>query len=148
MRRGQASAFIVPRPLKGCFDGNGKKISNLSITATANYTGALFSYNNGTIKNLTIESGSITSDYRYTASLVSRNYGKVINCLNKASVTSSGTYTGGLVAYNRDEYAFIVNSANDGSVTSTSTSSSVNAGGISGFCSSAYVINCYNTGRY
>lgn len=126
-------------PYTGDFNGNGHKLLHLNINATDNYVG-LFSYNSGTIRNLTIESGAITGTKRYLASFVGENNGIVINCLNKVDVTNSNMAAGGLVAKN---YGSIINSSNTGDVLDTRS----RIGGIACYNGEgATIINCYNTG--
>jgi hypothetical protein len=131
-------------PFAGAFDGNGKKIENINIPSTsANCQGALFAYNTGVIANLTIESGSITANHNYAGAFIARNHGALINCLNRASVSSTSTYVGGLTGINYFD-SFIFGCANTGSVTSTS-SSDLYLGGITGGCY-GIISNSYNAG--
>ena len=81
-------------PFTGVFDGNGYKISNLSVTAinTKGYEGIFISYNKGTIRNLTIENVKVTttttltqltlggSGVWYVGGLVGENRGTIHNC--------------------------------------------------------------------
>ncbi len=110
----------------GTFDGNGKKIYNLSVTANTAYAG-LFGYVSGTIKNLGIASGTIapesTASSTYVGTLVAYLSGKVENCYSQATINvnvANIVYAGGLVgqvhtgAIVKDSYA-----AGDVMVTST-----------------------------
>ncbi len=140
-----AVGLYSSNPFAGTFDGNGKKISNFCIGSTsANYTGALFSYNTGVIANLTIDSGSVTANHGYAGAFIARNDGSLVNCLNKADITSSNVRVGGLVGYNSNG-AFIIGCANMGSVTSSSTSTSAYVGGIAAY-GYGTIGNCYNSG--
>jgi hypothetical protein len=130
-------------PYTGIFEGNGKKILNLVIESTRTYC-AFFSFNSGTVKNLTIESGSISASHNGCTSLVGFNNGRVANCLNRADVYSSGTFTAGLVGRN---YGFILNSVNLGNVIYSGTSTEANVGGItSDNRNNGVIISCYNGG--
>ncbi len=110
----------------GTFDGNGKTISNLTVSdTTSNYaTAGLFGSTNGTIKNLTLKNVNVTSTH----------------------------YAGGIVAYSSDQNnnAIIDNCHVDGG-TITSTSEVVGnaydngdkVGGIVGYCVTGDTIaNC------
>lgn len=110
----------------GTFDGNGKTISNLTVSdTTSNYaTAGLFGSTNGTIKNLTLKNVNVTSTH----------------------------YAGGIVAYSSDQnnHTIIDNCHVDGG-TITSTSEVVSnaydngdkVGGIVGYCVTGDTIaNC------
>ena len=96
---------------KGIFEGNGHSISGLR-----GYS--LIEYNYGTIRNLTIASGSLS----HTGSICEINYGTIENCKNAASVSrisSSGEvtsrcYVGGITGRN---FGTIVGCENTGNVT-------------------------------
>jgi hypothetical protein len=83
----------------GFYDGNGKTISNLTITGTSTYRG-LFGFTNTTavIKNLSLTSVSVAGG-NFTSALVGQNRGKLNNCSSQGNVTGR-IPTGGLVAYN------------------------------------------------
>ena len=67
-----------------------------------------------------------------------------MNCLNKVDVTAE-RYVGGIAGRSYD-YGTIINCANTGDVTTTSSSSAY-AGGIVGYSTAgSFIINCYNTG--
>ncbi len=133
-------------PYTGDFNGNGKKLTNLYIYNPLGTYQALFGQNDGTIRNLTIESGTLQSSYISLAALAAVNTGNVYNCLNKASVTIENNNAGGLVA--SLDGGVVANSANMGDVTCIRTGSgqSVNLGGIASSSSGGTIINCYNTG--
>ena len=71
----------------GTFNGNGKTISNLTITGNYSKIG-LFAENNGTIKNLTVQTSETGINYNYntiysdasTGILAAINTGNIINC--------------------------------------------------------------------
>ena len=83
----------------GNMDGNGKKISNLNISHNRNHTGLIGELEtNGTIKNLTIASGTIDG-YRFVGAFVGNAIGTnllIDNCVNHANV-SGNDHTGGYV---------------------------------------------------
>ena len=84
-------------PFKGTFDGNGHKISNLTLTnKNVNYAG-IFGYVTGTIKNLIIDSVNVTGN-KYIGGLVGCSTGAITNI--KANATTSGNnYIGVLAGY-------------------------------------------------
>ena len=97
-------------------DGNGKKIQNLKINNTGD-AGLILSVDSGTtvtIKNLTIESGSITSE-RNAAAFIGYSVGTVTltGLVNKAAVTTGNGKAAGMIANNRGT-AIIKNSVNTG----------------------------------
>ncbi len=104
-------------PFAGNFDGNGHKVSGLSITnATADHQG-LFGYvNGGSISNLTVE----------------------------GTVSGSGQYMGGIVGYLAG--GTVENCTNNAAVTSTYVNSLACVGGVVGY-SMGNINNCINTGK-
>jgi filamentous hemagglutinin family protein len=87
---------------RSIFDGLGHTISNLYLNRPASDYQALFGFTwtSTIIRNVGLISPTSTGK-NYTGSLAGRNYGTVLNsyALN-ATVTGTGTWTGGLVAYN------------------------------------------------
>jgi hypothetical protein len=121
----------------GSFDGNGKKIYNLSVTVDTGYAG-LFGYVGGTIKNLGVISGTIapasTAGSTYAAPLVGYLTGSVENCYSNAEVKVSIkniVYAGGLIGY-ADSGTTVKNSYASGNVSAISTSGFAHAGGFAG----------------
>jgi hypothetical protein len=90
-------------PFSGFYDGNGKTISNLKISANTStnstYRG-LFGATSSTtvISNLSLTSVSVLAR-NYTGALAGQNRGKIFNCSSVGTVTGR-TPTGGLVGYN------------------------------------------------
>ena len=128
--------------LKGMLDGDGHKINNLQITGDMGL--ALVKSNYGTIKKLTVASGSVTATGNGAAAFVYQNYGLIFGCLNAADVTANGI-VGGIVASPQQNSA-IINCANTGNVTAATYPY---AGGIAGSnqgVANSPIINCYNTG--
>ena len=121
----------------GTFDGNGKKIYNLSVTMDTAYAG-LFGYVNGTIKNLGIVSGTLApasqSATTYIGPLVAYLTGTVENCYSQAAITTSITniiYAGGLVGH-VDTSATVKDSYASGHISAVSSSGFAYAGGFVG----------------
>ena len=126
----------------GTFDGQGHTVSGLAGSA-------LFKLLNsaGTIKNLTVD-GAITTDKNYVAALVGTMNAntKLLNCVNRASVTGSDTAAGLVGSANGNAWTplnpLISGCANFGTITATSGTAS----GLVAFGSYAYIYNCYNAG--
>jgi hypothetical protein len=161
---------------QGTLDGNNKTLRGINYTTTGTFQAAIGVIGeNATVKNLSID-GQFTSAYAYSAAFVGKVYGKLDNCVNYASITSTKTYTTGLIAgvytgavvtncYNRGNVtasanyvagvlasssmvdAYFENCGNEGTITIPSGNS---AGYIAGFAACSYpatFINCYNTGQ-
>lgn len=88
-------------PFSGTFNGAGHTISGIATTA-ANDNQGLFGVIKGAhISNLTVagtvsgkaNNGGIAGQVQGSASVLS----SIVNCVNKASVSSTGNYTGGIV---------------------------------------------------
>ena len=85
-------------PFTGTFNGNGYKITNLTINLPK--LAGLFGYTNGsTIKNVSLLNISITGMERI-GGLVGENYGNIINGYATGYVSGEGWSIGGLVGYN------------------------------------------------
>ncbi|MDR1590144.1 MAG: hypothetical protein LBS51_08145 [Oscillospiraceae bacterium] len=123
-------------PFSGVFDGQGHKISNLTITGDSYQYNGLFGY----VRDATI-----------------KNVGMVGTNINVSSSSSAGGIAG--IAYASESSSLTIeNCYNTGDVSSLSSSSSTNAGGIAGevYTSSVAaghssdsdigIANCYNTG--
>ena len=109
-------------PFQGNFDGNGKTISNLSMTDVDKDQVGLFGYNSGTIKNLTLSgctiSGGGDKGDNFVGAIAGKNTGAVNYCsVNGTSTISAysdastsvyagavvGDNTGGTISYNTYE---------------------------------------------
>ena len=107
-------------PFAGKFDGNNKKITNLSINRpSAEYVG-LFGHINdgGTIKDLGVEIG--------------------------AGGVKGGMYAGGIAGYIGDDNT-ITGCYSTGSITSSSSVTYSRSGGIAGYIKSGTITSCYST---
>ena len=121
----------------GTFDGNGKKITGLTIdNALKNYVG-LFGYvgSGGTVQNVGLEGGTIKGK-DYVGGVAGYNNGEVSNCYNTGAV-SGRIDVGGVSGYNNGE---VSNCYNTGDVTGNNC-----VGGVAGY-NNDEVSNCYNTG--
>ena len=141
----------VRNMFNGTFDGNGKTISNLTITS-GNYVG-LFGYvNNANIKNIKLEKANVTGSER-VASLIGSICGNatVENCSNDASsvVVGNNSNTGGLIgqAVNGTDIN-LISLTNNATVENTATSNSRASGIIAQVTTKAVVTlkNCENNG--
>lgn len=138
----------------GVFDGNGKTVSNLKITAvnvtqwqdwgyknSYNYAG-LFGVVAGTVKNLTAENVTITvSDLNleqrgdvYAGTIAGANFGTIENVTVKKSVVDATAWlicsAGGVVGSNVGGISSCI--ADDVTVSATSEGWTSNAGGVTG----------------
>jgi hypothetical protein len=137
----------LPITFDGNFNGNGKKIYNL--TSSSLY-GGLFGVVYGKIYNLGIESGNITS-YSIGAGGVCCNLnvgngltGEIYGCYNKAIITTSGDYVraGGIASINGGH---IHDCYNAGAITS-SASVPMNGGIVGQSVGNGTIVDCYNIG--
>jgi len=123
MTKSMAPIGTAGSHFKGIFDGQGHEISNFTINNT-NTDRGLFGYvDEAVIKNLVL-SGSIQGGER-TGGIVAYVYdGNVTieNCYNKASVTSSAAYAGGIAGIVRSVAGVsltVSNCTNTGAITAT-----------------------------
>ena len=129
----------------GDFDGDGKTISNFKFEKEKyvydDQNIALFGSlgTAGVVHDLTVN-GTLNG-YRYVAGFAGKLYGKLINVVNKGSISVDGTYGGGLAAYAYSG-SEIRDSHNEGSV----TTNGAYAGGIVAKMDDGLIDNCYNTG--
>jgi hypothetical protein len=81
---------------RGVFDGNGKKITGLTINRSGQNDIGLFGATGigGEIRNLTVQTGSIVGN-QYVGGLIGRSQGRVTDCVVTGQVTG-GIATGGL----------------------------------------------------
>ena len=128
-------------PFAGTFDGNGKIISNLTITGES-YSG-LFGYVRGEhahIKDLGLIDPNVYSEAgNSVGSLVgSLRNGTIINCYTQGGSVSGNDRIGGLVGNNSSSIANCYSSA--------SVSGGARIGGLVGGNSNGTIINCYAKG--
>ncbi len=127
----------------GTFDGGGHRIYNMDITTGNLYVGLFGFASSATIQNVGVESGTIIGSDKVGAILGSgRNYTKILNCYNRATV-SSRTAIGGIVGMLASSGCLVQNCYNAGLVSGNNT-----VGGIVGYFASdtkdALIENCYN----
>ena len=91
---------------RGVFDGNGKKIWNLTYTSTRRDYAGLFGYLRGDkvrIKNLRLVNPRIdVGTGSYVGALVGHNDGSITNCSATGVSVSGRNRVGGLIGYTRD----------------------------------------------
>jgi outer membrane protein assembly factor BamB len=140
---GFAPIGIDSAPFMGCFDGNGKTISGLTVNRPGqSFTGFIgFSGVSSEVKNLGLSGGSMTGA-SYVGSLAGYNAGLITGCHATGPVTG-GSSVGGLVGLN--QYGTLSNCYATGSVNGSGNY----AGGLAGGNdqSGGIVIECYATGE-
>lgn len=138
---------------QGYFDGNGKKFTNLIYKSpeplafkTGRFKG-LFGIvgSNGTIANLTLENNSSFLAFGYSGAFVGGLRGKVVNCVNKATVSTVGgaNNVGGIVGQVY-EGAVVQKCSNYATVTSNTGTTAGIAGTID---ANTLVEDCFNGGK-
>ena len=129
---------------RGVFDGNDKRIWNLTYTSTNRDNVGLFGYLRGSeaeIRNLELVNPNIDAGTKsYVGSLVGYNEGTITNCYATGVSVSGGNRIGGLIGYTRD--GTITNCRVKGG----SVSGDDEVGGLAGY-SRAGIANCYATCR-
>ena len=134
-------------PYKGIFDGNGKKITGLTVKTTGNNPAGFFGMldEGATVRNVGLEGGAITG-YYYAGGVVGQNNkGSVINCYNSCTVSGQGkanNRVGGVVGENFS--GNVINCYNTGTVIGLGGEQSF-VGGVVGY-NIGKVSYCYNTG--
>ena len=80
------------KPFTGVYNGNGKSVKKLNITADSDSTG-MFGLNEGIIKNVTIEDCEVSSEKGGVGGIVGKNFGLIENCVvSSGNIVSSGQY--------------------------------------------------------
>ncbi|HPS03138.1 MAG TPA: GLUG motif-containing protein, partial [Candidatus Sumerlaeota bacterium] len=127
---------------RGIFDGNGKKITGLTINRPTMNDVGLFSCvgKGGVVKNLTLEGGMVTG-HRYTGALIGTHYtGTVTHCATHTIVKGQFGSIGGLIGYNN--YGSIAHCSASGVVVGTATENS-GLGGLVGYNSHGSIANSF-----
>ena len=140
----------TPTAFAGTFNGDGHTVTLALDTIGKSYVG-FFGYVTGTVKNLTVD-GSVKADATgsrtgYAAGVVAYLAvdGTVEMCVNKASVTTNGRYTAGIVGSSSKKDGrggVIKNCRNTGAISSTFGGG--HAAGIANIAAS--VTQCWNEG--
>ncbi|MCD8260579.1 MAG: hypothetical protein LUD15_03050 [Bacteroides sp.] len=123
----------------GNFDGNGYRLNNLYVTGAG-----LVHTNNGTIRNLHIDSGRLNAiGEAVVGSLCSINNGTLIACVNEARIINAPAVVGGICGTNTAT-GQIIGYVNTGNIEEGTT-----LGGICGInenTSANTFVSCVNTG--
>lgn len=85
---------------EGLFDGNRKTLSNIDFTNSSQSYIGLFGMigSKGIVSDLTIGSGSISSTKAYVGGFAGMIAGILKNCINKARISTTSNYAGGMTA--------------------------------------------------
>lgn len=121
----------LSHPFKGLYNGNGYKISNITVQPSSLDTGLFGFTGNATLQNIVIESGSITSN-RWVGGIVGYAHNTNISgCINKAIITSTGGFAGGIVGYflRSSGSIYLIDCANFGAVNANGTIAGQKSGG-------------------
>lgn len=131
-------------PYTGTFDGDGHSLNNFLSEQAASVTG-LFGYSNGTIQNLTVDTGNMAyvMGLDYTAILCAVNRGTIQNCTTKGSAYgyNDKAFVGGIAAVN---FGTIANCTNEALIYGGGADAC--GGGIAGVSAEGSVSGCTNTG--
>jgi uncharacterized repeat protein (TIGR02543 family) len=145
-------------PFTGSFDGDNHTIKGLKQVVNAELETGLFAYvENGTIKNLKMEGGSVMVDVTniladvFTGGIVGWLYttGNIINCTYNGSINTSILgwaaldYTGGIVGR---ASGTVKDCTNLGTITGNCTNR-VYVGGIAGYAEGNEISGCTNKGK-
>ena len=132
----------------GGLDGCGYKIKSFSVQGAGEYVG-LFGYCSGTIRNLTLQNGSVTSTSSaqtvYIGGMVGYLTGVIEKCVSECSVSASGatnSYIGGMTGHNAGS---ILYSYATGTVNGTANTYAY-AGGFVGN-NAGSITDCYASGK-
>ncbi len=127
---------------RGVFDGNGKRIRNLTYSSTNRDYVGLFGYVRGSeaeIRNLQLIDPNIDAGAKsYVGSLVGYNEGIITNCHATNVSVWGGNRIGGLIGYTRD------GTVTDCCVKDGSVSGDKEVGGLVGY-NQVSIANCYTT---
>ena len=127
----------------GVFDGNDHKILNLTIDdggAGNDCVGLFGNIENGEVRNLGLEGGSVSASRLAVGGLVGYTYeGIISNCYSTGDVNGGGS-VGGLMG--NAQYISVSNCYSTGDVSGTGD----NIGGLAGY-TFGIVSNCYSTGN-
>ncbi len=127
----------------GTLDGQGHAITGLTITNASDYNAFIGYIDGGTVRDLTV-AGLVSGKQNVGGIVGYANDATLENLGNYATVTATGTQTGGIAGY-VDGDSSITSCFNKGNVTSTGNQ---NCGGIAGYAGSDVAVsNCYSSGN-
>ncbi|HEX7983366.1 MAG TPA: YDG domain-containing protein, partial [Duganella sp.] len=117
-------------PYAGTFNGNGHAIAGLTIGRAGTGNVGLFSVlGTGTIKNLTLDGGSVRGGVNVGGVVGASQAGGVIDNVHASAAVTGVTNVGGLVG---DNGAAIGNASASGTVTGLAGANAANIGGLAG----------------
>ncbi len=133
------------RPFRGVFDGNGKRIINLSIKREGKDYAGLFGYVDGNaamVKNLTIVNPIIDAgSSMYVGAVVGKlRMGSIRGCVVEGGVITGDNCVGGLIGYNAE--GTISNCTS-----TTIVSGNIDVGGIAGYHRGKIISGCSFLGK-
>ena len=136
---------IVEDTFKGIFNGNGHAFKNVYITNENSNDVALFEKNEGTIKKVVVESGTIIGEYG-AGSIAGKNKGLIEQCANYVNI-QGGYDVGGICSWNDGE-GVVRYCYNRGNITDLAPGGggTIGFGGIVGYDYSGSIVSCYNVG--
>ncbi len=136
---------IVEDTFKGIFNGNGHAFKNVYITNEDSNDVALFDENEGTIKKVVVESGTIIGEHG-AGSIAGKNKGLIEQCANYVNI-QGGYDVGGICSWNDGE-GVVRYCYNRGNITDLAPGGggTIGFGGIVGYDYSGSVVSCYNVG--
>ena len=132
-------------PYTGTFNGNGKKITNLTVDDNSSSNQGMFGYigEGGSVKSLILENASI-SGYKYIGAITGYNKGTITNCCSTGSV-SGYSRVGGVCGHN--DGGMITACYSTGSVSVTGKESYSYVGGVCALnFNNGEIVACYSTG--
>lgn len=135
--------FYANGGFKGTFEGNSHYIKNLNFNAGNRCIVGLFgAIDCGTVQNINV-SGKI-SGYWNLGSIAGYNmYGTILNCNSDMTIGGNGLCIGGIAGQNVGD---IIGCTFSGTVKGHPTQSG-NVGGISGWCGTGFINNCFCSGN-
>lgn len=87
-------------PFQGSLMGNGHTITNLKLASDADYTGLIgYGGSMARISDLTIDTTCSVAGKAFVGAFAARFDGKMTGLTNKAAISSTGNYCGGLAGY-------------------------------------------------
>lgn len=145
---GWTPAGTVDNPFKGHFDGNNKKITNLTINSPDGDCLGLFGViSEGSVKNLGVEDVNVTGHGNVGGIAGVAANSSIENCYSTGKISSAegeDNSVGGIVGRSIDNTT-VKNCYSTGEISSAGGESSA-AGGIVGAAANSSVENCYSTG--
>ncbi len=137
------------KPYSGTFDGQGHKITNMTISTTSNHQGLFGVISDGAyIKNVIVDATcSVTvNNEGYAAGLVGAVTGSgtvtIENCGNEADVTISNVNAAGVIGVVKGGVVKVINCYNTGTIKGSGESAAI-CGWLSDGSS---LVNCWNSG--